>query len=90
MATLFRQGKEVKRQFVGSLQVNTTKGATNNETNFFHGTWTSIDSFSLAAVGLFAIVGLVVDGTAKFFNRRHAQNAADPTVLRRCVGKSQS
>jgi hypothetical protein len=32
---------------------------------------------SLAAIGLFAIVGLAVDGSAKFSDRRHAQNAAD-------------
>lgn len=36
---------------------------------------------SLAAIGLFAIVGLAVDGSAKFSDRRHAQNAADTAVL---------
>jgi len=36
---------------------------------------------SLAAIGLFAIVGLAIDGSAKFSDRRHAQNAADTAVL---------
>jgi len=36
---------------------------------------------ALAAVGLFAIVGLAVDGTAKLSDRRHAQNAADAAAL---------
>src|SRR6476659_8811430 len=36
---------------------------------------------ALAAVGLFAIAGLAIDGTAKFSDRRHAQNAADTAAL---------
>lgn len=36
---------------------------------------------ALAAIGLFAIVGLAVDGSAKFSDRRHAQNAADTAAL---------
>lgn len=36
---------------------------------------------TLAAVGLFAIVGLAIDGSAKFSDRRHAQNAADTAAL---------
>lgn len=36
---------------------------------------------SLAAIGLVAIVGLALDGSAKFSDRRHAQNAADTAVL---------
>ncbi|HSL28864.1 MAG TPA: Tad domain-containing protein [Anaerolineales bacterium] len=36
---------------------------------------------ALAAVGLFAIVGLAIDGSAKFSDRRHAQNAADNAAL---------
>ena len=31
---------------------------------------------TLAAVGLFAVTGLAIDGSAKFSDRRHAQNAA--------------
>lgn len=37
--------------------------------------------FALAAIGIFAIVGLAIDGSAKFSDRRHAQNAADTAVL---------
>jgi hypothetical protein len=36
---------------------------------------------SLAAIGLFAIAGLAIDGGAKLSDRRHAQNAADTAVL---------
>src|SRR5512134_2886129 len=36
---------------------------------------------TLAAIGLFAIAGLAIDGTAKFSDRRHAQNAADTAAL---------
>ena len=34
-----------------------------------------------AAIGLFAIAGLAIDGTAKYSDRRHAQNAADAAAL---------
>src|SRR5688500_7751299 len=37
--------------------------------------------FALAAIGLFAIAGLAIDGSAKFSDRRHAQNAADNAAL---------
>src|SRR5215211_2531051 len=36
---------------------------------------------ALAAVGLFAITGLAIDGSAKYSDRRHAQNAADNAAL---------
>src|SRR5574341_906313 len=36
---------------------------------------------ALAAIGIFAIVGLAVDGSAKFSDRRHAQNAADTAAM---------
>jgi len=36
---------------------------------------------ALAAVGFFGIVGLAIDGSAKFSDRRHAQNAADTAAL---------
>lgn len=32
---------------------------------------------TLAAIGLFAIAGLAIDGSTKFSDRCHAQNAAD-------------
>ena len=37
--------------------------------------------FALAAIGIFAIVGLAIDGSAKFSDRRHAQNAADTAAM---------
>ncbi len=36
---------------------------------------------ALAAIGLFGIVGLAIDGSTKYSDRRHAQNAADTAVL---------
>lgn len=36
---------------------------------------------ALAAFGLFAITGLAIDGSAKFSDRRHAQNAADTAAM---------
>src|SRR3972149_1041899 len=37
--------------------------------------------FALAAIGIFGIVALAIDGSAKFSDRRHAQNAADTAAL---------
>ena len=36
---------------------------------------------ALAAIGLFAITGLAIDGSAKFSDRRHAQHTADAAAL---------
>lgn len=36
---------------------------------------------ALAAIGFFGVVGLAIDGSAKFSDRRHAQNAADTAAL---------
>ncbi len=36
---------------------------------------------ALAAIGLFGITGLAIDGSAKYSDRRHAQNAADTSAL---------
>ncbi len=36
---------------------------------------------ALAAIGLFGIAGLAIDGSIKFSDRRHAQNAADAAAL---------
>lgn len=36
---------------------------------------------TLAAVGMFAMVGLAIDGAAKFSDQRHAQSAADTSAL---------
>lgn len=41
---------------------------------------------SLAAIGLFAIVGLAIDGSAKFADRRNAQNAADTAAMAGALG----
>lgn len=41
---------------------------------------------TLAAIGLFAIAGLAIDGSIKFSDRRHAQNAADNAVLAAALG----
>jgi hypothetical protein len=45
-----------------------------------------------AAIGLFAIAGLAIDGTAKYSDRRHAQNAADASALTAALslGKGES
>jgi len=42
---------------------------------------------ALAAVGLFAIVGLAIDGSNKFSDQRHAQNAADTAALAGSLAK---
>ena len=36
---------------------------------------------AFAAIALFAITGLAIDGSKKLSDRRHAQNAADAAVL---------
>ncbi len=36
---------------------------------------------TFAAIALFAITGLAIDGSSKYSDRRHAQNAADAAVL---------
>jgi hypothetical protein len=40
-----------------------------------------------AAIGLFAIAGLAIDGSNKYSDRRHAQNAADTAVLAGSLAK---
>src|ERR1051325_1493164 len=44
---------------------------------------------ALAAIGLFAMTGLAVDGSAKFSDRRHAQNAADAAALAGALARLQ-
>jgi len=41
----------------------------------------------LAAIGLFGIAGLAIDGSVKFSDRRHAQNAADAAALAGALAK---
>ena len=43
---------------------------------------------ALAAIGLFGITGLAIDGSAKFSDRRHAQNAADTAALAAALAKA--
>ena len=43
--------------------------------------------FALAAIGIFGIVALAIDGSAKFSDRRHAQNAADTAALAAALAK---
>src|SRR5689334_20899575 len=43
---------------------------------------------ALAAVGLFAVTGLAIDGGARFSDRRHAQNAADTAALAAALTKA--
>lgn len=45
---------------------------------------------TLAAIGLFAITGLAIDGSAKFSDRRHAQNAADTAVLAGALARARA
>ena len=42
---------------------------------------------TLAALGIFGIVALAIDGSAKFSDRRHAQNAADTAALAAALAK---
>ena len=42
---------------------------------------------ALAAIGLFGMAGLAIDGSAKFSDRRHAQNAADTAALAGSLAK---
>jgi Putative Flp pilus-assembly TadE/G-like len=42
---------------------------------------------AFAAIGLFGIVGLVIDGGKKFSDQRHAQNAADTAALAAAFAK---
>ena len=43
---------------------------------------------ALAAIGLFGVTGLVIDGSAKFSDRRHAQNAADTAALAAALARA--
>lgn len=42
---------------------------------------------ALAMVGLVGIVGLAIDGSAKFSDQRHAQNAADTAAIAAALAK---
>lgn len=49
--------------------------------NLFHERGQVMVLIALAAVGIIAMVGLAIDGSAKFSDQRHAQNAADTAAL---------
>ena len=44
----------------------------------------------LGAIGFFAVVGLAIDGSAKYSDRRHAQNAADAAALAGAFAKYEN
>ncbi len=44
---------------------------------------------ALAAIGLFAFTALAIDGSIVFSDRRHAQNAADTSVLAAALSKTR-
>src|SRR5215208_5318711 len=44
---------------------------------------------ALAAVGLFGFTALAIDGSRKFSDRRHAQNAADAAALAAALASSR-
>ena len=43
---------------------------------------------TFAAIALFGITGLAIDGSNKFSDRRHAQNAADSAALAAALVKT--
>jgi hypothetical protein len=45
---------------------------------------------ALAGIALFGIAGLAIDGSAKYSDRRHAQNAADTAALAGALGLARS
>lgn len=45
---------------------------------------------TIAAIGLFAIAGLAIDGSAHYSDRRHAQNAADAASLAAALAKTNA
>lgn len=57
------------------------------KSNRFYERGQALVLIALAAIGLFAIVGLAIDGNAKFSDRRHAQNAADTAALAAALAK---
>src|SRR5688572_29709495 len=42
---------------------------------------------ALAAIGLFAVTALAIDGSARFSDRRHAQNAVDTAAMAAALAK---
>lgn len=58
--------------------------------NFFSERGQALILITLAAIGLVGITGLAIDGSAKFSDRRHAQNAADAAALAGALAKANA
>jgi len=57
------------------------------KTNHFAERGQALVIIAIAAIALFAFVGLTIDGSAQFSDRRHAQNAADTAALAAALEK---
>jgi hypothetical protein len=60
------------------------------KTKLFNERGQALILIALAAIGLFAIAGLAIDGSAKYADRRHAQNAADAAALAGALAKAKN
>ncbi|HEX5837617.1 MAG TPA: pilus assembly protein TadG-related protein [Anaerolineales bacterium] len=60
------------------------------KTNSFMERGQALILITLAAIGLVGITGLAIDGSAKFSDRRHAQNAADAAALAGALAKANA
>jgi hypothetical protein len=60
------------------------------KTNSFKERGQALILITLAAIGLVGITGLAIDGSAKFSDRRHAQNAADAAALAAALAKANA
>ena len=58
------------------------------KTNLLKESGQALILITLAAIGLVGIVALAIDGSAKFSDRRHAQNAADASALAAALTKT--
>lgn len=59
------------------------------KTNFYNERGQALVMIVLAAVGLFGFAALAIDGSRIFSDRRHAQNAADTSVLDAALAKTR-
>jgi hypothetical protein len=60
------------------------------KTKLFNERGQALILIALAAIGLFAIAGLAIDGSVKYADRRHAQNAADAAALAGALAKAEN
>jgi hypothetical protein len=82
-----KQGKEARRLFLGPVTIKYIERSKMKSISFSTERGQALILISLAAIGLFAIVGLAIDGSNKYSDRRHAQNAADSAVLAGALSK---